>query len=88
MPRRETYDRGATDLEQWGNGRVFDVLYAYPDDSSTPARLMLAGPGWFLELPHRPARAAEEAVGGTGMTGPAGTRALAGSRISGMHVRT
>ena len=27
---------------------VFDVLYAYPDDGGTPARLVLAGPGWYL----------------------------------------
>jgi hypothetical protein len=29
-------------------GWVFDVLYAYQDDRSTPARLVLAGPGWYL----------------------------------------
>jgi hypothetical protein len=27
---------------------VFDVLYAYQDDRSTPARLVLAGPGWYM----------------------------------------
>jgi hypothetical protein len=29
-------------------GWVFDVLFAYQDDRSTPARLVLAGPGWYL----------------------------------------
>jgi hypothetical protein len=29
-------------------GWVFDVLYAYQDDKSRPARLVLAGPGWSL----------------------------------------
>jgi hypothetical protein len=27
---------------------VFDVLFAYQEPSSTPARLVLAGPGWYL----------------------------------------
>ena len=27
---------------------MFDVLFAYQDESSTPARLVLAGPGWYL----------------------------------------
>ena len=29
-------------------GWVFDVLYAYQDGTATPARLVLAGPGWYL----------------------------------------
>ncbi|HUB40400.1 MAG TPA: hypothetical protein VMA72_16240 [Streptosporangiaceae bacterium] len=29
-------------------GRVFDVLFACHDDASTPARLVLPGPGWYL----------------------------------------
>ena len=32
----------------FNGGWVFDVLYAYQDDKSTPARLVLAGPGWYL----------------------------------------
>lgn len=68
----------------FNRGWVFDVLLAYQDDTSTPARLVLAGPGRRpasardrpeaeqhgrrsgcpftdigLELPYRPARAAE-----------------------------
>lgn len=33
-------------------GWVFDVLYAYPDETSTPARLVLSGPGWYLLTPN------------------------------------
>ncbi|HEY2313595.1 MAG TPA: hypothetical protein VGH96_08280 [Streptosporangiaceae bacterium] len=32
----------------FNRGWVFDVLYAYQDDKSTPARLVLAGPGWYM----------------------------------------
>ena len=32
----------------FNRGWVFDVLYAYQDDRSTPARLVLAGPDWYL----------------------------------------
>jgi hypothetical protein len=32
----------------FNRGWVFDVLYAYQDETSTPARLVLAGPGWYL----------------------------------------
>jgi hypothetical protein len=32
----------------FNRGWVFDVLFAYQDDRSTPARLVLAGPGWHL----------------------------------------
>jgi hypothetical protein len=32
----------------FNRGWVFDVLFAYQDDRSTPARLVLAGPGWYL----------------------------------------
>lgn len=32
----------------FNRGWVFDVLFAYQDDASTPARLVLAGPGWYL----------------------------------------
>jgi len=35
-------------LPVFNRGWVFDVLYAYQDDRSTPARLVLAGPGWYL----------------------------------------
>ena len=35
-------------LPVFNRGWVFDVLYAYQDDKSTPARLVLAGPGWYL----------------------------------------
>jgi hypothetical protein len=35
-------------LPVFNGGWVFDVLYAYQDDRSTPARLVLAGPGWYL----------------------------------------
>jgi len=35
-------------LPVFNRGWVFDVLYAYQDDNSTPARLVLAGPGWYL----------------------------------------
>ena len=32
----------------FNRGWVFDVLFAYQDDRRTPARLVLAGPGWYL----------------------------------------
>lgn len=32
----------------FNRGWVFDVLYAYQNDKSRPARLVLAGPGWYL----------------------------------------
>ena len=33
----------------FNRGWVFDVLYAYQDGTTTPARLVLAGgPGWYL----------------------------------------
>jgi hypothetical protein len=32
----------------FNRGWVFHVLYAYQDDRSTPARLVLAGPDWYL----------------------------------------
>lgn len=32
----------------FNRGWVFDVLFAYQDDACTPARLVLAGPGWYL----------------------------------------
>jgi hypothetical protein len=35
-------------LPVFNRGWMFDVLYAYQDDNSTPARLVLAGPGWYL----------------------------------------
>lgn len=35
-------------LPVFNRGWVFDVLYAYQDYRSTPARLVLAGPGWYL----------------------------------------
>jgi hypothetical protein len=35
-------------LPVFNRGWVFDVLFAYQDDRSTPARLVLAGPGWYL----------------------------------------
>ncbi len=38
---------------------MFDVLYAYQDDRSTPARLVLAGPGWYLPTGQQFRRLAE-----------------------------
>jgi hypothetical protein len=38
----------ARPLPVLNRGWVFDVLYAYQDDRSTPARLVVAGPGWYL----------------------------------------
>jgi hypothetical protein len=35
-------------LPIFNRGWVFDVLYAYQDDASTPVRLVLAGPDWYL----------------------------------------
>jgi hypothetical protein len=35
-------------LPVFNRGWVFDVLYACQDNRSTPARLVLAGPGWYL----------------------------------------
>jgi len=35
-------------LPVFNRGWMFDVLYACQDDRSTPARLVLAGPGWYL----------------------------------------
>jgi hypothetical protein len=35
-------------LPVFNRGWVFDVLYAYQDNRSTPARLVLAGPAWYL----------------------------------------
>jgi hypothetical protein len=32
----------------FNRGWVFDVLFAYQDDRSAPARLVLARPGWYL----------------------------------------
>jgi hypothetical protein len=32
----------------FNGGWAFDVLSAYQDEKSTPARLVLAGPGWYL----------------------------------------
>ena len=32
----------------FNGGWVFAVLFAYQNDRSTPARLVLAGPGWYL----------------------------------------
>jgi hypothetical protein len=34
-------------LPVFNRGCVFDVLYAYQGSGSTPARLVLAGPGWY-----------------------------------------
>jgi hypothetical protein len=54
----------------FNRGWVFDVLFAYPDDRSTPARLVLAGPGWYL-LTGKQFRRLAEIIG---------TRADAGDR--------
>jgi hypothetical protein len=32
----------------FNGGWAFDISYAYQDEQSTPARLVLAGPGWYL----------------------------------------
>lgn len=46
----------------FNRGWVFDVLFAYQNDKSTPARLVLAGPGWYL-LTGRQFRRLAEIIG-------------------------
>jgi hypothetical protein len=55
----------------FNRGWVFDVLYAYQDGTTTPARLVLAGPGWYLLTGQQFRRLAEII----------GTRHDAGNRI-------